>query len=43
MKHIEVRQKSYSVASRIFNSLLGVSSADEKLRLILDISRVHPI
>ena len=35
MKHLEVRQK-YSAARRIFNSLLGVSSGDESLRLILD-------
>ena len=36
MKHLEVRQK-YSAASRIFNSLLGVSSGDETLRLMFDI------
>ena len=36
MKHLEVRQK-YSAARRIFNSLLGVSSGDETLRLMLDI------
>ena len=36
MKHVEVRQK-YSAASRIFNSLLGVSSGDETLRLMFDI------
>ena len=36
MKHHEVRQK-YSAARRIFNSLLGVSSGDETLRLMLDI------
>ena len=36
MKHLEVRQK-YSAARHIFNSLLGVSSGDETLRLILDI------
>ena len=36
MKHLEVRQK-YSAARRIFNSLLGVSSGDETLRLIFDI------
>ena len=36
MKHVEVRQK-YSAASRIFNSLLGVSSCGETLRLMLDI------
>ena len=35
MKHLEVRQKN-SAARRIFNSLLGVSSGDESLRLILD-------
>ena len=38
MKHLEVRQK-YSAARRIFNSLLGVSSGDETLRLMLDILR----
>ena len=37
MKQLEVRQK-YSAARRIFNSLLSVSSGDETLRLILDIS-----
>ena len=36
MKHHEVRQK-YSAASRIFNSLLSVSSGDETLCLMLDI------
>ena len=36
MKHLEVRQK-YSAARRIFNSLVGVSSGDETLRLMLDI------
>ena len=36
MKHLEVRQK-YSAARRIFNSLLGVSSADETLHLMFDI------
>ena len=36
MKHLEVRQK-YSTARRIFNSLLGVSSGDETLRLMFDI------
>ena len=36
MKHLEVCQK-YSAARRIFNSLLGVSSSDETLRLMLDI------
>ena len=38
MKHLEVRQ-IYSAARRIFNSLLSVSSGDEKLRLMLDILR----
>ena len=36
MKHLEVRQK-YSAARCIFNSLLGVSSDDETLRLMFDI------
>ena len=36
MKHLEVRQK-YSATRRIFNSLLGVSSGDETLRLMFDI------
>ena len=36
MKRLEVRQK-YSAARRIFNSLLGVSSGDETLRLMFDI------
>ena len=36
MKRLEVRQK-YSAGRRIFNSLLGVSSGDETLRLMLDI------
>ena len=36
MKQLEVRQK-YSAARRIFNSLLGVSSSDETLRLMFDI------
>ena len=36
MKHLEVRQK-YSAARRIFNSLRGVSSGDETLRLMFDI------
>ena len=36
MKHLEVCQK-YSAARRIFNSLLGVSSGDETLRLMFDI------
>ena len=39
MKHLEVRQK-YSAARRIFNSLLGVSSGDETLRLMFDILRL---
>ena len=37
-KKFEVRQK-YSAARRIFNSLLGVSSGDETLRLMFDILR----
>ena len=37
-KHLEVRQK-YSATRRIFNSLLGVSSGDETLRLMFDILR----
>ena len=36
MNHFEVRLK-YSAARRIFNSLLGVSSGDETLRLMFDI------
>ena len=36
MEHVEVRQK-YSAARRIFNSLLGVPSGDEALRLMFDI------
>ena len=36
MKHLKVRQK-YSAASRIFNSLLGVSSGNETLHLMFDI------
>ena len=36
MKYLEVRQK-YSATRRIFNSLLGVSSGDETLRLMFDI------
>ena len=40
MKHLEVRQK-YSAARRIFNSLLGVSSGDETLRLMFDILHQH--
>ena len=35
-RFLEVRQK-YSAARRIFNSLLGVSSGDETLRLMFDI------
>ena len=34
--HLEVRQK-YSATRRIFNSLLGVSSGDETLRLMFGI------
>ena len=41
MKHLEVRQK-YSAARRIFNSLLGVSSGDETLHLMLDILHERP-
>ena len=42
MKHLEVRQK-HSAARRIFNSLLGVSSGDETLRLMFDIlHKVYP-
>ena len=41
-KYLEVRQK-YSAARRIFNSLLGVSSGDETLRLMFDILRQNPI
>ena len=37
MKHLEVRQK-YSAARRIFNSLFGVSSGDETLCRMFDIS-----
>ena len=37
MKYLEVRQK-YSAARRIFNFLLGVSSGDETLRRMFDIS-----
>ena len=36
MKHLKGRQK-YSTVHRIFNSLLGVSSGDETLRLKLDV------
>ena len=42
MKHLEVRQK-YSAASRIFNSLLSVSSGDETLRRLLDILHLNQI
>ena len=37
MKHLEVRQKINTPLRRIFNSLLGVSSSDETLRLMFDI------
>ena len=37
MKHLDVRQKKYAAVRRIFNSLLGVSSGDETLRLMRDI------
>ena len=40
MKHLEVRQK-YSAVRRLFNSLLGGSSGDETLRLILDILEIR--
>ena len=40
MKHLEERQK-YSSARRIFNFLLGFSSGDETLRLMLDILRQY--
>ena len=40
IKHLEVRLK-YSAARHIFNSLLGGSSGDETLRLILDILEIH--
>ena len=36
MKHLQARQK-YSTARRIFNSLPGISSGDETLRLMLDV------
>ena len=36
MNQLEVRQK-YSTERRIFNSLLGVSSGDETLRLMFDV------
>ena len=36
MKHLEIRQK-YLAARLVFNSLLGVSSGDDTLRLMLDI------
>ena len=35
MKHLEIRRK-YFAARVVFNSLLGVSSGDETLRLTLD-------
>ena len=35
MKHLEIRQK-YFATRLVFNSLLGVSSGDETLRLMLD-------
>ena len=41
IKHLEIRQK-YSAARRIFNSLLGVSSGDETLRLMLDLLLLSP-
>ena len=37
MKHLEVRLK-HSAARRIFDSLLGVSSGNETLHLMLDIT-----
>ena len=38
MKHLDVRQKNTPLyIRRIFNSLLGVSSGDETLRLMRDI------
>ena len=42
MKHLEVRQK-YSAASRIFNSLLSVSSGHETLRRLFDILHLNQI
>ena len=39
---LEVRQK-YSAARPIFNSLLGVSSGDETLRLALDVLRHNQV
>ena len=42
MKHLEVRQK-YCAASRIFNSLLSVSSGDVTLRRLLDILHLNQI
>ena len=39
MKRLEVRKK-FSVASRIFNSLLVVSSGNETLRLMLEASNL---
>ena len=35
MKHLEIRQKHFA-ERLVFNSLLGVSSGDEKLRLMPD-------
>ena len=35
--------KKYSAERRIFNSLLGVSSGDETLRLIFDILHEHAL
>ena len=40
MKHIQVLKK-YSAVCRIFNSLLGVSSGDETLRLMFDILHLN--
>ena len=37
MKHLKGRQKYSTVHRAIFNSLLGVSSGDETLRLKLDV------
>ena len=37
MKHFEVRQKHAPLRVVFFNSLLGVSSSDKTLRLMLDI------
>ena len=41
MKHLKVDQK-YLTACRIFNFLLGVSSSDETLHLMLDILHERP-